>query len=122
MMFSVVQSASRDVYPALIAGVERQFGSVGCAEIAGLFLEAERADFYWESRIEERHLGRYEPLIDDEDEDGLELERIAIIGMLGGAWFVATCIADGDGAVRDIETVSAMRSVEEAHSRFVQAR
>lgn len=116
-MISILQIETRDAYPALIAGLEAQFGRDGSVEIAAQFLKAELADFHWQSRMMERHLGRYEGAIDADDES-LELERIAILGVLKGAWFVATCIVDGDGAVHQIFGLSLMKSAGQAHEAF----
>ena len=115
-MISILQVETRDAYPALIAGLEAQYGLEGSVEIATYFLQAELADFHWQSRMLERHLGRYEGEIDADE--GLELERIAILGVLKGAWFVATCIVDGDGAVHDIIGLRLMKSAWDAHEAF----
>ncbi|MBO9623941.1 MAG: hypothetical protein J7500_14625 [Sphingomonas sp.] len=99
---AILQTQSRDAYPALMAGLEAQYGREGSVEIACQFLDAECADFHWQSRMMERRLGRYEGAFDDVEEGDFELERVAILGVLKGAWFVATCIVDGDGAVHDM--------------------
>ena len=65
----------------------------------------------------ERHLGRYEGAIDEEAE-GLELDRIAILGVLKGAWFVATCIVDGDGAVHEIMGLRLVNGEAQAREAF----
>ena len=119
-MISILQVKTRDAYPALIAGLEAQYGREGSVEIAARFLDAELADFHWQSRMMERHLGRYEGALDDEDA-GLELERIAILGVLKGAWFTATCIVDGDGAVHGISGIRLMKSAWDAHEAFEHA-
>ncbi len=116
-MISILEVETRDAYPALIAGLEAQYGREGSVEIAGRFLDAELADFHWQSRMMERHLGRYEGDVDADDE-GVELERIAILGVLKGAWFVATCIVDGDGAVHDIFDLRLMDCEGQAHAAF----
>jgi len=113
---SILQTASRDAYPALLAGIEQQFGCEGSVEIASQFLEAELADFHWESRIEERHLGAYE----GETEESEELDRVAIIGQLRGVWFVAICIVDGNGAVHWMQDLRLMKSAADAENAFVR--
>ena len=113
-MISIIQAASRDAYPALLAGIEQQFGREGSDDIAAQFLDAERADFHWESRIEERHLGRYE----GDSEDGDELDRVGIIGQLKGVWYVAICIVDGNGAVHWMDEARSMKGAVEAGSMF----
>jgi hypothetical protein len=70
----------------------------------------------------ERHLGRYEGAFDDEDDENIELERVAILGVLRGAWFVATCIVDGDGAVHDITGLRLPGSETQARAEFNRAR
>jgi len=57
-MITILQTASRDAYPALLAGLEAQFSGAGNVEIAARFLDAELADFHWQSRSAEldRHL------------------------------------------------------------------
>ena len=116
-MITILQTQSRDAYPALIAGLEAQYGREGSVEIACRFLDAELADFHWQSRTMERHLGRYEGAIDEEAE-GLELERVAILGVLKGAWFVATCVVDGDGAVHDIMGLTLVNGEGQAREAF----
>jgi hypothetical protein len=114
---SIVQAASRDAYPALLAGLEAQFGCDVSVAIAGHYLAAELADLHWESRVAERWLGTCER---DEDNDESELERIAIVGVLKGTWFVATCLVDGDGAVHDLQHL-ALAADEVAAARAFDA-
>lgn len=114
-MISIIRTASRDAYPALLTGLQAQFGTEGSVEIATRFLDAEAADFHWESRVMERHLGRYEGF---DDEDGQELDRVAIIGELRHIWFVAVCIVDGDGAVQAMHGLKLMQSAWDAHDAF----
>ena len=93
---SIMQSigtASDRVMAALISGLEIEFGRGVGEALAHRFLEAEEVDFHWDARLEERWLGAYESL-DDED---FELDRVAILGRLDGEWFVAVMIVDGDG-------------------------
>lgn len=120
-MIAILQVEARDAYPALLAGLEAQYGREGAVEIAARFLDAELADLHWQSRIAERHLGRYQDGF-DADGEGLELERIAILGVLKGAWFVATCIVDGDGAVHDITGLKLVQSEGQAHETFERMR
>jgi hypothetical protein len=112
---SIVQAASRDAYPALLAGLEAQFGREVSVEIAGHYLAAELADFHWESRVAERWLGTCESV--EADEEG-ELERIAIVGLLQGTWFVATCLVDGDGAVHTLQNLALAADAVAAERAF----
>ena len=100
---SILQAASRDAYPALLAGLEAQFGREVSVEIASHYLAAELADFHWESRVAERWLGTCER---DDDGEESELERIAVVGLLQGTWFAATCLVDGDGEVHALQNLA----------------
>ncbi|WP_235538671.1 hypothetical protein [Sphingomonas sp. Root710] len=80
------------VIATLMAGLEIEFGR-GAEVLAHHFVEAEESDFLWEARIDERWLGSYE----SSDEDGLELDRIAICGRFDGRWFASVMLVDGDG-------------------------
>ena len=111
---TIVQAASRDAYPALLAGLEAQYGCAGSVEIAAHHLAAELADFHWDSRVAERWLGAYESL-DDEDPD---LDRVAILGRLQGTWFVATCLVNGNGAAHSIDNLALMASEKDAETAF----
>ncbi|WP_257538967.1 hypothetical protein [Sphingobium sp. CFD-1] len=65
-------------------------------ELAAL-IAAEEADFLWEARQAERWLGGWEGC-----DDGEELDRIGIIGSLGGAWFSAILLVDGEGRAQGL--------------------
>jgi len=87
-----VSVASDRVMATLVAGLELEFGRGAAEGLAKRFLEAEECDFSWEARVEERWLGACGMA----EEGDIELDRIAILGLLEGRWFVATCIVDGD--------------------------
>lgn len=91
-VLSISESTDR-VMATLIAGLQIEFGSRAAEGLAHHFLEAEQVDFHWDARVSERWLGAYEA----QDDDNLELDRIQILGLLDGRWFIATCIVDGDG-------------------------
>jgi hypothetical protein len=116
-MISILQAASHDAYPALLAGLEAQFGHAESVEIAAQFLAAECADFHWQSRIAERWLGTYESLDDEED----ALDRVAIWGLLRGIWFVAVCLVDGEGAAHSLQHLRLMPGPAEAEKAFGRA-
>ena len=86
-------TATDRVMEALVAGLEMKFGRGAVEALARRFLEAEEADSRWDARVDERWIGAYKSL-DDED---LELDRVAICGRLDGRWFCATMLVDGDG-------------------------
>lgn len=81
--------------------------------LAQRFLEAEESDFLWEARVEERWLGSYESI----DEDDLALDRIAICGRLEGRWFSSVMLVDGDGRAHGTlgkRTCGSRRSAQQA--------
>ncbi|UIJ44770.1 hypothetical protein LZK98_17190 [Sphingomonas cannabina] len=118
-MISIIAAASRDAYPALLAGLQAQFGDEDSIEIATHFLEAEAAEFHWQSRVRERHLGTCESTDNGED---AELDRVAIMGALRHIWFVAECIVDGDGAVQAMHGLRLMRNAGDAQDAFHRMR
>jgi hypothetical protein len=65
---------------------------------AHVFGDIESIDRHWLARREERFLGLYESL----DEDDGELARVAILGRMDGHWFAAICLVDGEGEVQDL--------------------
>lgn len=111
-------AAPHDVFPALVAGLEREFGTADCGALAQHFIEAEEADFYWESRSAERHLGRYDAFEDDE----VERDRVAIIGRLAGRWYMAVMVVDGDGAVDRMLHLRRFDSMAQAARAYRTAR
>lgn len=81
------------VIATLMAGLEIEFGRGAGEALAHRFLEAEETDFLWDARREERWLGFYQSVEDDD----LELDRIAICGQLDGRWFASVMLVDGEG-------------------------
>lgn len=88
-----ISAASDRVMAALISGLEIEFGRGAGEALAYRFLEAEEVDFHWDARVQERWIGAYHNV----DDDDFELDRVAILGWLDGRWFVATMIVDGEG-------------------------
>jgi len=91
-MVQPISAAADRVMAALVAGLEIEFGRGAAEGLAARFLEAEDCDFCWDARIEERWLGAWPA----SEADDVELDRVAILGTMGGRWLVATCIVDGD--------------------------
>jgi hypothetical protein len=115
---SIISTASRDAYPALLAGLQAEYGHAGAVELATHFLEAEAADFHWESRLAERWLGA----CDGPESGGEALERIAIAGELRHVWFVAICLVDGDGDIVSMHGLRLVGSAREAHDALEAMR
>jgi hypothetical protein len=90
---TVAATVTDRVMAALISGLEVEFGKGVGEALAHRFLEAEEVDFNWNARVWERWIGSYE----GDAEEGLELDRIKVLGRLDDRWFVAVIIVDGDG-------------------------
>lgn len=120
LMTMILSSASavKDGYSQLIEGLEIEFGSTGIEALADYYLAAEAIDFHWDARICERHLGSYE----SSDDEGLELDRIAIIGRLKARWYVGCLIVDGDGVAHDMAWLTRFESEAEARCAFDRLR
>jgi hypothetical protein len=97
--------------------IQAEFGAVLAARI----LDAEAADFLWEARLKERYLGQHWDVGLDHDEEELELARIAILSFLGGRWYVAASLVDGDGMAADLLWKQAFDSQDEAEAAFARA-
>lgn len=117
-LFSTIKIASNDAYPALVADLETQFECTEIDAIAAHFVDAEAADFYWESRIDERYLGVFESDFDDAS----ALDRIAIVGRFRGVWFTAICLVDGDGNVHWMQHLEQTKTQDAARTAFILAR
>ena len=92
-MMQTIGMASDRVLAVLVSGLEAEFGRGAGEALAHRFLEAEAVDFHWDARVSERWIGSYDSLDDEE----VELDRVKILGLLDGKWFVAVMIVDGDG-------------------------
>src|SRR3546814_16581425 len=105
-MVQSIGTASDRVLETLKAGLEIEFGPGAGEALAHRFLEAEEIDFRWGARIEERWIGTYVS-VDDED---AELDRIAICGRFDGKWLCATMLVDGDGNAHGMMGCRQLRS------------
>lgn len=114
--FQNIGTASQDVMARLTAGLELEFGRGAGEALAARFLAAEESDFLWDARMEERWIGAFGH---DEEED-LELDKIAICGRLDGRWFVAVSIVDGEGMPHGLMGRREFRSGRAARAAFAQ--
>lgn len=113
----VIQSigvASDRVFSSLVSGLEVEFGRGAGAALARRFLEAEAVDFHWEARLQERWIGAYASI----DEVDVELDRVAILGLLDGEYFLATMIVDGDGIAHGMMGRRAFANEKAARGAF----
>lgn len=113
-MFQPVGLAADRVMAALVAGLELEFGSRAAEGLAQRFLAAEECDFHWDARDQERWLGAYESI----DGQELELDRVAILGLIDGHWFVAEIIVDGEGQARGMIAKRVFGSARSARNAF----
>ena len=96
-----------DRYPLLL----EEFGTYDVDKV----IDAEAADFHWDSRFAERNLGAYEGF-DEGEEDG---EIVRIIGFFHSQYYVVTCVVDGKRRVRIMLRLTHFDSVESAETAFL---
>ncbi|WP_235589467.1 MULTISPECIES: hypothetical protein [Sphingobium] len=116
-IYQSIGTASDHIMAMLVAGLEIEFGQGAGEALAHRFVEAEETDFLWDARIEERWIGFYKSI----DDDDLELDRIAIYGRLDGRWFCATMIVDGDGQAHGMMGCRQFRSLAKARDAMLHA-
>lgn len=117
---SMVKSAgvaADRVVATLIAGLEIEFGRGAGEALAHQFLDAEETDFRWDARVQERWLGAYESV----EEDDFWLDRVAICGSLDTKWFAAVMIVDGDGNAHGMLGCREFGSSKAAHDAMTVA-
>lgn len=112
-----IGAASDRILATLVSGLEIEFGRGAGAALAHRFLEAEEVDFLWYARCEERWIGAYESI----DEEETELDRIAIWGQLQGEFFAAMMIVDGEGIAQGMMGRRRFESEDAARNAFAQA-
>jgi hypothetical protein len=116
-IYQPISAAADRVMEALVSGLEIEFGRGAGEALAHRFLEAEAVDFHWDARLEERWIGAYESL----EEDEVELDRVRIFGRLDGRWFVAVMIVDGDGNPHGMMGKRSFERVGDARRAFAGA-
>ncbi|WP_395335112.1 hypothetical protein [Novosphingobium sp. BL-8H] len=122
--------AAQRVMEKLVAGLEIEFGHGAGAALAARFMEAEESDFVWDARVCERWLGTLMcdgdcgSVCDCKGPDGewFELDRVAIVGCLDGAWYAAVSIVDGDGRAHGLMARRACASEGEAREAYAALR
>lgn len=118
MHIQSIDSGRNPVMATLVAGLEAEFGRGAGEALAQRFLAAEEADFLWEARTSERWLGAY----GTRDDDEFELDRIAILGRIEHAWFVAVMIVDGEGMAHGMLGRRNFKRIDAARTAFAAAR
>lgn len=99
--------AEFDRFPQLVD----EFGSAAIDAV----IDAEAADFAWDSRFAERNVGAWEGF--DDDDDGGEIVRI--IGYFRSRYTVATCVVDAQRHVRAMLRQRHFDSIESAEAAFL---
>lgn len=117
-MIQSIAGASDLVMAALVSGLEIEFGRGAGEGLARQFLAAEDTDFRWDARVEERWLGAYESL----DEEDFWLDRVAICGSLGPRWFTAIMVVDGNGNAHGMLGCREFGSRTAAHAAMAKSR
>jgi hypothetical protein len=112
-----LSAASDRVMAALVSGLEIEFGRGAGQALARRFLDAEEVDFAWDARAAERWIGSY----DSDDDSDIELDRVRIVGLLDGDWFVATMIVDGEGKAHGMAGKRNFSRAREAWAAFADA-
>ncbi|PZQ50013.1 MAG: hypothetical protein DI555_23390 [Novosphingobium pentaromativorans] len=118
--------AADRVLAKLAAGLEIEFGRGAGEALAARFVAAEEADFVWEARLCERWLGALECGCECPGDDAaceeIELDRVAIVGCLDGAWFAAVSIVDGEGRTHGLMARRACASEGSAREAYAALR
>ena len=102
---------------ALMEGLRAEFGAI----LADRILEAEAADYLWEARLKERYLGQHLDVGFCSDVGERELSRVAVLSFLGGFWYAACCLIDGDGMAVDLLWKRNFDGREAAETAFERA-
>jgi hypothetical protein len=115
---NIISTVGMSRCDALVDALRAELGGV----LAERVIEAEAADFLWESRVRERYLGQHIDAIDHEEFSSEEVSRIAFLSFLDGRWHAGICLVDGEGAAMELVWKRAFQRCEEAEMAFVRAR
>lgn len=122
-------SAQR-VMEQLVAGLEIEFGHGAGEALAARFMDAEESDFVWDARVCERWLGSLACErncggacdCEELEAEQFELDRVAVVGCLDGAWFAAVSIVDGEGRTHGLMARRQCGSEGEAREAYAALR
>ena len=115
---SIILTVGMSRCEALVDALRAELGGV----LAERAIEAEAADFLWESRLRERYLGQHVDAIRDEEYCSEEVSRIAFLSFLDGCWHAGICLVDGEGAATELLWKRTFQCCEEAEIAFLEAR
>ena len=117
-IISARHGGSGDAYARLIEVLRCELECADIAAIADRIFESEKAEFHWESRLQERYLGQHFTM----DEDDLDLSRIAVLSFVAGRWHAGICIVDGDGCATEMLWIRSFDEHQDAQDAFARAR
>jgi hypothetical protein len=115
---NIISSVGMGRCEALVAALRAELGGV----LAERVIEAEAADFLWESRVRERYLGQHFDAVGDDYGSSEDVSRIAFLSFLDGRWHAGICLVDGKGEALELLWKRTFGSSEEAEIAFVEAR
>lgn len=121
-IISAIPGGSGDAYARLVDGLRMEFGCVDVGALADRIFEAEKAEFHWEARVQERYLGQHFALDLLDDDAGDDASRIAILSFIADRWHAGACLVDGDGCVIDLLWLRSFERHDDAAEMFAQAR
>ncbi|HEX5184974.1 MAG TPA: hypothetical protein VFW19_17685 [Allosphingosinicella sp.] len=102
---------------ARIDALRAEFGAI----MAARMVEAEAADFLWETRVSERYLGQHLDVEFGGDDECIELSRIAVLSLLDRRWHASVCLVDGEGAAVDLLWKQDFQRRDEAEAAYDRA-
>jgi hypothetical protein len=115
---NIISTAGTGRCEALVDALRAELGGV----LAERVIEAEAAEFLWESRIRERYLGQHVGVIDDEECSSEDVSRMAFLSFLDSCWHAGVCLVDGEGAALELLWNRKFRCAEEGKIAFIEAR
>lgn len=115
---NIISAIANGRCDALVDALRTEVGGTLVEQI----LEAEAADFLWDSRVRERYLGQDINVISDGESMSEDISRVAVLSLLDGRWHAAICLVDGEGAAVGLVWKLHFASGDEAEFAFLHAK
>jgi hypothetical protein len=115
---NIISTAGIGRCEALVDALRAELGGV----LAERVIEAEAADFLWESRLRVRYLGQHVDAIPDDESASQDVSRMAFLSFLDGDWHAGTCLVDGEGEALELLCKRSFGCFEAAQIAFLEAR